>query len=153
MRITSLVAAVVLLAASPVPGKAETYGLVPPAGEAIAPLPTDAAVRDGMVSIRDLVRTNHSLITHRRMPPDHAARFAKQVKAQADEILATSKVTGAARDKLKVLLGEIVGGIEEVAAPPSGGSAMDGLERADNALARYPAEFDHPGWVPVHALD
>ena len=39
---------------------------------AFAPLPTDEPVRKGMLAIRDLVRINHSLVTHRRMPPDHA---------------------------------------------------------------------------------
>src|SRR5262245_48086799 len=75
-------------------------------------LPTDEPVRQGMVTIRNLVRTNHSLVTHRRMPPDHAARFAKQVKVEADEILATTKVPNAARDKLKALLDEVIAGIE-----------------------------------------
>ena len=65
--------------------------IVPPAGQALAPLPTDQPVQKGMLAIRDLVRINHSLVTHRRMPPDHAARFARQVKAEADGILARAR--------------------------------------------------------------
>jgi len=145
MRLLGFVA-VALLAVSPTSAWAETYGLVPPAGEAMAPLPTDAAVRDGMQTIRNLVRDNHTLVTHRRMPPDHAARFAKQVRVEADKILATSKVAGPGRDRLKELLDQIVAGIDAVAKPPEGTLPVDGLVRADEALARYPAEFDHPGW-------
>jgi hypothetical protein len=116
-------------------------------------LATDAPARDGMLAIRDLVRLNHSLVTHRRMPPDHAARFAKQVKAEADKIAATSRMSGEARAKLQTLLAEIVAGIDAVAGREAGVSPMDGLVRADEALARYAQEFDHPGWVPLQSLD
>ena len=102
--------------------------IVPRAGLALAPLPTDDAVRKGMVTIRDLVRTNHSLITHRRMPPDHAMRFAAQVKVEADQILATSNLSGEARDKLRGLLEEIVTGIDAVAKPDAGAQAKKDAE-------------------------
>ena len=131
----------------------EAGKIVPPAGQASAPLPTDEPVRKGMLAIRDLVRINHSLVTHRRMPPDHAARFARQVKVEADTMLATSKIAGEARDKLRAVLDEIVAGIEAVAGRDKSVSPLDGLVRADEALARYPQEFDHPGWAPLHSLD
>jgi hypothetical protein len=132
---------------------AETGGMIPSAGQAFAPLPTDQPVRRGMLAIRDLVRTNHSLVTHRRMPPDHAARFAKQVKAEADTILATSKIAGDAREMLRALLDEIVAGIDAVAKPKGVADPTAGLVRADAALARYAKEFDHPGWAPLQSLD
>ena len=44
----------------------------------MAPLPTDEPVRKGMPAIRDLVRINHSLVTHRRMPPDHARALPRR---------------------------------------------------------------------------
>jgi hypothetical protein len=146
-------AAVALLLALAHPAVAETGGMIPPAGQAFAPLPTDQPVQRGMLAIRDLVRTNHSLITHRRMPPDHAARFAKQVKAEADGILAASKIAGDAREKLRALLDEIVAGIDAVAKPQAGADPAAGLVRADEALARYGNEFDHPGWAPLQSLD
>ncbi len=116
-------------------------------------LPTDAALRSGMSAIRDLVRINHSLITQRRMPPDHAARFARAIKTQADAILATSKVSGEAKQRLSALLDEVVAGVDVVAHPERGVAPMDGLVRIDEALARYPEEFDHPGWAPVQSLE
>ena len=131
----------------------ETAGMIPPAGQAFAPLPTDQPVQKGMLAIRDLVRINHSLVTHRRMPPDHAARFARQVKAEADGILGASKIAGDAREKLRALLDEIVAGIDAVAKPEAGADPMAGLVRADEALARYGNEFDHLGWAPLQSLD
>lgn len=143
----------VLLLAQPDGADAETGGMVPPAGGFVVALPTDEAVRRGMLAIRDLVRVNHSLVTHRRMPPDHAARFARQVKVEADAILATSKLAGEGRAKLRAVLDEIVAGIEAVAGRNKAVSPLDGLVRADEALARYASEFDHPGWAPLQSLD
>jgi hypothetical protein len=147
------IAAVALLLSLAHHAAAETGATMPPSGQAFAPLPTDQPVQRGMLAIRDLVRTNHSLVTHRRMPPDHAARFAKQVKSEADGILASSKIAGDARDKLRTLLDEIVAGIDAVAKPKAGTDPTAGLVRADEALARYAREFDHPGWAPLQSLD
>ncbi len=118
-----------------------------------AKLPTDEALRSGMIAIRDLVRLNHSLVTHRRMPPDHAQRFAQAIKVESDKILATSKVSGEAKERLSVLLNEVVAGVDAVAHPEHGVAPMDGLVRVDEALAQYPKEFDHPDWAPVQSLE
>jgi hypothetical protein len=116
-------------------------------------LPTDEALRSGMIAIRDLVRLNRSLITHRRMPPDHAQRFAQAIKVERDKILATSTISGEAKERLSALLNEVVAGVDAVAHPARGVAPMDGLVRVDEALARYPKEFDHPGWAPVQSLE
>jgi hypothetical protein len=152
MNISRILALLLLgtLLASPVTAAEK---IVPRAGFALAPLPTDSAVRTGMTTIRDLVVTNHSLITHRRMPPDHALRFAAQVKIEADKILAKTSLSGDALEKLKSLLEEVVTGLGEVAKPSEGNGAIEGLARADAALARYPQEFDDPDWKPLQAAE
>jgi len=152
MTALRIVALVLLVALSPAPADAAEK-IVPRAGFALAPLPTDAPVQKGMAVIRDLVRTNHSLVTHRRMPPDHAMRFAAQVKVEADRILASTSLSGDAREKLHLLLEEIVTGLGAVAKPAEGMSAIDGLARVDAALARYPQEFDDPSWQPLQSAD
>jgi len=143
----------VLMGGVMAPALSAAEKIVPRAGFAIAPLPTDEAVQSGMAAIRSLVVTNHSLVTHRRMPPDHAQRFAAQVKVEADKILATTSLSGDALDKLKALLEEVVAGLGAVAKPSEQMSAMDGLQRADAALARYPGEFDDPTWKPLQAVE
>jgi hypothetical protein len=127
--------------------------LMPLCAQEPTKLSTDAALRSGMIAIRDLVRLNHSLITHRRMPPDHAQRFARAIKTQADTILATSTVSGDAKERLRALLDEVTTGVDAVAHPERGVAPMDGLVRVDEALARYPQEFDHPGWAPVQSRE
>ncbi len=115
--------------------------------------PTDEALRSGMVAIRELVRLNHSLITHRRMPPDHAIRFAAAIRAQANTILASTRVSGASRERLREMLDEIVADVEAVAGRNADVPPIDGLVRVDEVLAVYPKVFDHPGWSPVQSLE
>ena len=68
--------------------------------------------------------------------------------------MATSKIAGDAREKLRALLEEIVAGIERGGQAGGGRKTrLAGLVRADEALARYPHEFDHPGWAPLQSLD
>jgi len=141
------------LAVSALVAPASAEKIVPRAGFAIAPLPTDEPVRSGMEAIRDLVRTNHSLITHRRMPPDHAKRFATQIKAESNRILSTTKLSGEALERLKERLVEIDDGADQVLAVAPGSDPVDGLLHIDEALARYPTEFDHPGWVPAQSIE
>jgi hypothetical protein len=114
---------------------------------------TDEPVRDGMLVIRDLVRLNHSLITHRRMPPDHAVRFAGVIKQRTKTILAKSTIQGEARERLGSLLDEVAAGVDAVAHPEAGTDPIDGLVRVDEALAQYPKAFDDPDWKPVQSLD
>lgn len=114
---------------------------------------TDEPVRDGMLVIRDLVRLNHSLITHRRMPPDHAVRFAAVIKNRTKSILAKSDIDGEARDRLEALLDEVAAGVEAVAHPEAGVDPIDGLVQVDEALAQYPTAFDDPDWKPMQSLD
>ena len=59
------------------------------------------------------------------------------MKVEADSILATSKIAGEAREKLRAVLDEIVAGIDAVAGRDKAVSPLDGLVRADEALARY----------------
>lgn len=131
----------------------QAFAAEPSSDEATQKWPTDHAVRTGMLAIRDLVRTNHSLITHRRMPPDHAQRFARAIQEEADKILATSRIPGTAKASLAQLLAQVTAGVEAVAHPDKGVAPMDGLIRVDEALARYPKEFDHYGWAPAQSLE
>ncbi len=98
-----------------------------------------------MLAIRDLVRTNHSLVTHRRMPPDHAARFAKQVKAEADGILASSKIAGEAATSCVPCWTRSSPASKRLQSRRRASIRSAGLVRADEALARYAEPIRPPG--------
>lgn len=110
---------------------------------------TDEVVRSEMASIRNLTVTNHSLVTHRRMPAVGARDFHARVKASVERIRAATTLTGAARTELDKIATEILSGAETVAAIKSTKPPIDGLIAIDGALVRYALRFDHPGWEPL----
>ncbi|KWT64586.1 hypothetical protein APY04_3254 [Hyphomicrobium sulfonivorans] len=127
----------------------QTQKIVPRAGFAIAPLPTDEPVRDGMDAIRDLVKANHGLAVHRSMTPEQGVDFAGKVHAEAAKIRKQTKLSGEALDRLSERLTEIEAGADEVEGKQPGADPADGMMQIDAVLEKYPTEFDHPGWVPV----
>jgi hypothetical protein len=117
------------------------------AKSAMPRLETDEPIRRGMAEIRRLAHHHHSLVTHRRLPPDMAVGFAAQVKNQAELIVATSKVPAATADVLASILVKIADGAEAVAGRRPEISQMDGIFLIDEALATYGARFDDETWT------
>lgn len=101
-------------------------------------------VKAGMAGIRKLVIDAHTLITHRRLSPDSARRFAAGVDRHISEV--KGDPTAAA---LSPILDDIAGGAAHIAAPDSGDGKLDGLDKIETALARYPQLFDDPDWKPL----
>jgi hypothetical protein len=99
-----------------------------------AKFPTDDALRAHMAAIRKVTLDNHTLVTHRRMPPADARRFADIVAREVREIKANAGLPNDAKAEIEVLLGEIAIGAEV---------------RIDAALARYSERFDDPTWRPL----
>ena len=99
-----------------------------------------------MAAIRTLVAQHHSLVTHRRLPPDMAVRFAAQVRNLTESIVANSSVSGVSADALAPLLGSINDGAEAIAGRKPEVGPMDGLFQIDEAIAAYGSRFDHPNW-------
>jgi hypothetical protein len=106
----------------------------------------DEASRAAMVSIRDLVANNHSLVTHRRMPPATARRMAEKVRRLADGVRDNGTLPQSARKAIEPILDALVSGVEAVVGDNKQIGPIDGIVMMDEALARYAREFDHPGW-------
>lgn len=123
--------------------------IVPRAGFAIAPLPTDEPVRKGMDAIRDLVKANHALAVHRSMTPEQGVDFARKVHNEAAKIRKQTKLSGEALERLSERLSEIEAGADQVEGTQPGADPADGMLQIDAVLEKYPTEFDHPDWVPV----
>lgn len=114
-----------------------------------AKFPTDDALRAHMAAIRKVTLDNHTLVTHRRMPPADARRFADIVAREVREIKANAGLPNDAKAEIEVLLGEIAIGAEAVAGRGGEVTAIDGIVRIDAALARYSERFDDPTWRPL----
>jgi hypothetical protein len=111
--------------------------------------PTDEIVRTGMAAIRKATRDNHTLVTHRRMPPASARSFADSIAKEARRIRDGAQIPPEARQDLEPLLDDIVAGAEAVAGRGGELTPIDGIVRIDSALARYPVRFDDPTWQPL----
>lgn len=123
----------------------------PPTAPVKGLIPADENLRKGMVAIRTLVLKSHSLITHRRMPPADARKFAIDIKAEVKRILsAAMNRKSDVSIAITRLMTDIVEGAEAVAGQTATMTDMDGILRIDEALIDYPKRFDHPGWQPLH---
>jgi len=111
--------------------------------------PADDVLRSGMTAIRKLTLDSHTLVTHRRMPPAEAQSFAGKISKEASRIRTSAEIPAAAKERLDALLDEIVRGADAVAGRDGQAAAIDGILQIDEALARYPREFDDPTWQPL----
>jgi hypothetical protein len=121
----------------------------PIASEQSAKFETDEPVRGAMKAVRDIVLRDHSLVTHRRMPPAGGRAFHGAVKAEVGRMLAETKVAPNARAALEPIATEIANGAEAVAGMKKDVEPIDGIVAIDEALALYARRFDHPGWQPL----
>ncbi len=120
-----------------------------PASGADSRWPTDETIRTAMATIRKATLENHTLVTHRRMPPATAQSFAKTIVAAASRIRTDTQVPTGAKATLEPILADIVTGAEAVAGRGGEATPIDGIVRIDAALARYPLRFDDPTWQPL----
>lgn len=120
-----------------------------PVGVEAAKWSTDDPVRRAMKAVRDIVVRDHSLVTHRRMPPAGARAFHASIKSEMERMLAETKVEGEAQAALRTVAAEIAGGAEAVAGMRPAVEPIDGIVAIDDALANYAGRFDDPGWQPL----
>jgi len=102
-----------------------------------------------MSNIRKATLDNHTLVTHRRMPPASAIKFAETIGREVDRIKAADDILPAAKPDLDALLADIGSGGEAVAGRGGEVTPIDGILRISDALARYPERFDDPSWQPL----
>lgn len=111
--------------------------------------PTDETLRTAMATIRKATIDNHTLVTHRRMPPADARRFAETIAKETSRVRADAQVPPGAKAELEPILADIAAGAEAVAGRGGELTPIDGIVRIDAALARYPLHFDDPTWQPL----
>lgn len=106
--------------------------------------PASEAIKAGMSGIRKLIVDTHTLITHRRLAPDGARRFAAEVKRHVDAMRPDPAAVSLAET-----LDEIAQGATAIAEPANADARLDGLDKIERALAHYPQLFDDPDWKPL----
>jgi hypothetical protein len=115
-----------------------------PAAAAQTKQPASDAMRSEMAAIRKLVIDAHSLITHRRIAPGQARRFAADLKLHVKALNADP----AAR-VMTALLKDIADSADQIGSGSAGDGQLDALDKIEAALSRYPQLFDDADWKPL----
>ena len=102
-----------------------------------------------MAAIRKLTLDNHTLVTHRRMPPAAARKFQKRVTQEITRIRADAAAHAEAGSPLDAILTDIAVGADAVGGARADVTPIDGMLQIDEALGRYPAVVDDPNWKPL----
>jgi tripartite-type tricarboxylate transporter receptor subunit TctC len=121
-----------------------------PAQAGDSKLPTTEPIRSAMTAIRDLTLTNHTLVTHRRMPPASAKKFRADIKGHVALIRAAETgLDAAAAETIEEIATTIETGADAVAGEGGAKTPIDGILAIDAALQDYALRFEHPGWQPL----
>lgn len=104
-------------------------------------MPTDAALRQGMDAIRDVMADG--LV--RRPGPDDYPRLASAIEAGIDRITKTCVLAPDADARLHLILARMIDGIDLMRGPQN---QQAGVAKILTALDDYAQGFDHPGWRP-----
>lgn len=123
-------------------------------GVATSPVPragqrwsTDAALRDGMVRIRQAVGGLDHL-QHGHGSPALVPVLADQIQAAVNDMIASCRLAPDADAALHGLLVKFIAGAQAVRSGPV---TADALRPMQDALAQYPVLFDDPTWKAASA--
>jgi hypothetical protein len=112
--------------------------------QAVAKHQASPQLHSGMQAIRTLVLNAHSLVTHRRLSPGEARRFAAALKRHVADLQPS-----ASDPVQREVLTPIAAAAEPFAVPVSGDSQLDALDKIEAALNRYPQLVDDTAWQPL----
>lgn len=161
-RITlpGMLAAIALVAAAPAawaaasaPAHAHAHGAqseahAPEAGKKWA---TDEPLRRGMTAIREAVEAALPAAHRGRLKPAQYAALGKTVETEVTGIVQQCKLEPAADAALHGVIAQLMEGSDIVQGKDAKAARSEGVVKMAQALERYGADFDHPGWKAVAA--
>jgi hypothetical protein len=114
--------------------------------------PTDAALREGMSSIRQAFDADHPRIHRGEQTDAQYDGLADTVGQQVDRIIANCKLPPAADAQLHLVVADLLQGAA-LMHDPGDGTRHDGAALVHGALIAYGKYFDDPDWKPesMHA--
>ncbi|MEQ1709769.1 MAG: hypothetical protein ABL908_00020 [Hyphomicrobium sp.] len=119
------------------------------ADKATTRIAASSTMRAGMAVIRKSVLSHHTLITHRRLAPADARRFAATLHAEATALKSGHGLAPAAAQAFEDLLEAVASAASAITASSSTDDQMSALARIEDALAQYPTLFHDPIWEPL----
>ncbi len=110
---------------------------------------TDAPLRKGMESIRKLMDASLHDIHEGKLSAAKYGALAKKVDAEVGGIVANCKLDPKADAQLHLVIAEIGEGVEAMEGKAKKIKRQTGAVKVIDALEKYGAHFDHPGWQPL----
>jgi len=107
---------------------------------------TDAALRQGMVRIRDALSAETETIANGRMSAQQYQVLAQEVNDQVSFMVQNCKLDEEADAVLHLILIELGAAADAISTSGDVHSKHLGAERMSRALEDYATYFDHPGW-------
>jgi len=108
--------------------------------------PTDEALRQGMVTIRDAVTPNLPAIQGDKLNTKDYDRLASKVDAQMAYIVQNCHLEKDADAMLHLVLADMIAGTDAMAGKDKQVSRQAGALKVVHALEDYGKYFNHPGW-------
>lgn len=118
-----------------------------PAPKAGGKWASDAPLRHGMETIRELVATAVADLRNKRLDASRRQAIAGKIDAEVATIVAECRLAADADAALHAVIAEIADGSGALAGKAPAARALDKLR---DALALYGKRFEHPGWQPLH---
>lgn len=110
---------------------------------------TDAPLRKGMENIRAAITTALSAIHTNKLSNAKYNALAQKVSNEVGGIVANCKLDPQADAQLHLIIAEILNGVEAMQGKTKKTKRQTGAVEVLDALEKYDAYFDHPGWKPI----
>lgn len=108
---------------------------------------TDTPLRQGMAAIGGDLRAALGPVHDKRYSPAQFDALAASILGHIDVIAQKCKLPETVDAQLHIVLADLMSATD--AMKGKGGDRAKGVVAAVNALDRYQAHFDHPGWKAV----
>ena len=110
---------------------------------------TDAALRQGMTRLHELLQPQLGAIRQHTLPAATAAQLGRQIEQQVAEIVANCKLDTKADAMLHRVIAALQASASAMQQARSAHQAVQGARQAVAAVNGYGRHFQHPGWVAL----
>lgn len=110
---------------------------------------TDAALRQAMDSLRQIMAASLPEIHESRLPVAGYSALARKVDSEVGNIVSNCKLEPKADAQLHLIVADLLTGSEQMAGKVKKAKRQDGVVKVVGALEKYASYFDHPNFKPL----
>ena len=110
---------------------------------------TDAPLRQGMENIRSAMAGALPAIHGNKLSVTQYRKLSQKVNSGVGTIVANCKLDAQADAQLHLIIADLLRGAETMQGKTKNARRQSGALLVLDALEKYAAYFDHPGWQPI----